>query len=614
MGVRVKSGDIEVQIFREILIFPLRLDKFGQKRALAAHMAGLDPRVWRPIKSLETVLPSRIWPPKDYNGRQTGQTTEGRTLEDSWSFKRRQDYAEAAYFHPFVQRFLYGDTAEDGSAHLVTFRREGIRSLIVEASYDWGGLPSDADSSFAGYSIELDVERINCHYVRDPGMVIFSMELAANHQTMVTRIRHDKTSIEAPLSLAEVLSLKDCLRRSFPPYFTGPSPGDRDLGWNQALFPTAITLTGPGFPEQRRLALDQDGISGMIDQMLKADQIHPLAPWWQEIFAGFNIDGGEDRGPLLRQTGDERMQTLSCVAIRSLEMIGRPDLVRLCFADIPGTDYPYDPDFLATFEADHCYDRFKHLGTRYLVSSYAATLLMQTDVAKPDPEHFTFALDVLQEHVRRHYFRLVLMIQINKTGLLAFSSWLSAAMRHHGSLRSVRYRQEVSDLRRGFMEFSQISWFSNVSNQQQARELYDALMRHAGNPDLYQEVAAELEQARSELAEIDTAKQAEAGTGLNVIALVASSVGLFLTYAQLDTSLFGDGQPLKGQLHFALGIVLLLSGVLAMLITFLSFEGGWRKRRLRRQSVRERLKETGRVGYLLSLATMISGVLVLMLG
>ncbi|PWW03803.1 hypothetical protein DFR52_101491 [Hoeflea marina] len=595
----MKSGDIPVRVFREILLFPLRLDHHADKPLLNDHLAGLDGKIWKPLGDPKTIGRSRIAAESD------------RAYESDADHKRRNDYAELAYFHPYVQRFLYEEASAGRGPLLTTYAREGIDRLVVTAGYGFGGIPWTATASAHSFSLELLVERIHCHHVREPGLLIFSVELVADQNADVRRFGEDGGLIDDArgLSLAEVLVVKDCLRRVFPPYFEklgtpGRTGGGGAVAWNRALFPSSVELAPAGSQEGQIFALDVATANAMADQMLMPERLHPVAPWWREVFKGFNIDGNA-LGPQLFQTGDERMQSLSFVAVGEAAAVERPDLVRLCFADGPGNGYPYDPAFLAEFEKDHCYDRFWDQGTRYMFSSYSTTLLVQTLGGD------FFPLQVLQEHLRRHYFRLQLMVQINKTGLLAFSSWLSAAMRLHGSLRSSRYRRQVNDLRRGFLEFSQISWFSNVSNQEQARELYAAMMRHSGNPDLYQEVARELEQARNELAEIETEKQSEAGAGLNVIALVASAVGLFLTYAQVAGGVFAAGGAAADWFHSVLGGVFMVAGVAAFYVTRQFYEGKWKPRRGDGLPVKARIRDLRRPAYLLSIGAVAAGAVIL---
>lgn len=596
----MKSGDIPIQMFREILYFSLRLEHHADKPLLNVHLAELDGNVWRRLRDPKAIERSRI------------ASESARAYESSEDHKRRNDYAELAYFHPYVQRFLYEEAEGGHGPLLATYARKGIDKLVVTAGYGFGGIPWAGAASAHSFSLELLVERIHCHHVREPGLVIFSVELVADADAQVTRLDKDGKLIRDSrgLSLAEVLVIKDCLRRAFPPYFDKlekPAPGGIGglVQWNRALFPSSVELISPGSEEGQVYSLDAPIANGMADQMLMPERLHPVAPWWAEMFKGFNIDGNTGDGPQLFQTGDDRMQTLSFVSVDEVASIERPDLVRLCFADGPGNGYPYDPGFLQDFEKDNCYDRFWNQGTRYMMSSYATTLLVQTCKGE------FFPLEVLQEHLRRHYFRLQLMIQVNKSGLLAFSSWLSAAMRLHGSLRSSQYRRQVSDLRRGFLEFSQITWFSNVSNQEQARELYAAMMAHSGNTELYQEVDRELEQARNELSEIETEKQSEAGAGLNVIALVASAVGLFLTYAQIDSSLFAPGRSWANYFHPVLGSVFVLTGIAAFYVTRQFYEGSWKPRRGAGLPVIVRLRGLQRPAYMLSLGAVAAGLAIL---
>ncbi len=579
----------EVTLFREILYLPLRLSSPEDKELLGDKFKAL-PEHWAvQTDNLAFQNASKVWPIRSVpvDDKSTGD------------YQLVQAYNEAAYFHPYVQRFLYGFGENKPDKRPIQTRvHNGIDRIKVKMAYNGYKGAVKACPAASHFEIVMAVDRIELNHVREPGMIILIVELACRADTPLRRFDGAK-EIDGPhlLSMAEVLALKDGVRRLYPPYFTGlerERVEKNGVGiavakatWADNLFPTSVQFLGSDAEGADTAAFGGDKAFAMAENLAKHGTL-PIAPWWYALLEPLLKAKGKSGKPLLQQVVDERMPSLSFVAVPAFYKVDPPtpthsaDAVapvkntdfgkidratqtRLCFADGPGNGYLGTESFLADFEKKHCYDRFLSSGTRYMFSSYSLTVLCQTDV-KPcgnSPKGDDFALDTLQQHVRRHYLRMMMLAQIQRASLLAFSNWISNAMHDNTLLQNPHYRTSIDNLRHSFAKFTQISWFSNVSNQEQARDMFEHLQRHLGNAKLQTEVSSELDGARAVLTEIDTERQAESAMVFNVFAATATIIGLPLaaisTWNDIDPSSLPS--PACLQQLFAVLLMLLAAAI-----------------------------------------------------
>jgi hypothetical protein len=419
----------------------------------------------------------------------------GMAAED---YDRQQAYAEQIYFHPFVRRFLFNTGAGAPCTHFVRRDEQAITSLQLKTKYG----PEELGS----YAVELTVERCTLTAIPAVGLVLLVFEVAAPATATLTRTKPQAFASHTGLTLADALSIHDTLRRLFPPYYTAD-------GYNGALFPESVEFLSS--PSAAAVAAGGDRLKALQHTALElatAGSPEDLwAPWWESLLQPLLGQREEAQSlPRFRQVVDERIPSMMFVALEKESAVGLGDQRRLCFADGPGSGMGYSEEFLGDFRQRHAYTRFSHWGTTYFLSSYSFTCLAGYSERKGE----SIARDVLQEHFRRHYMRMFFLVQMQKAALLAYSNWMSNAMQ--GDSR--HYRQSIGNVRVAFIKFTHQTWFSNVSNQEQARELFHEMQRHAGNHELYEEVKAESEAAREEL-EVAAGK-AEANNGfiLNIVA------------------------------------------------------------------------------------------------
>jgi hypothetical protein len=415
---------------------------------------------------------------------------DSETKETEAQYIERMNFAETAYFHPFVQDFLFG------GGHCEYFHRkpgEEIRTLRVAARYGYG-LPD--------FLVDLAVDRCELAIIAEPGLALLTLEVAAGPDTPVRRA----TGATCSFSLGDALALHDCLRRVYPPYFTGPGAS---TPYDTSLFPINVEinpktpLADAAFPSCAKLDYVK---AELLDKRRCA-----YAPWWKEILGPVAVP------EIFSQISDDRIPTMVFVVAKDIEAIGRADRVRLAFADHPGSGYPYAEVACENFEDRHAYRLFEHYGTHHYVTAFSYTCLAQGDADNPND----FAIPILQEHFRRHYARMFFIVQMQKAGLLMFSNFMAQA---HANAK--KYGDHLRDTRNLFLRFTHATWFSNVSNQEQARALFAMMQEHSGNVALYEEVNNESAAARDELQLLTDAQIAQSDFMMNIFFGLATFLGL----------------------------------------------------------------------------------------
>ena len=649
----IPAERIDVQVFRQTMLLPLALDGPDDAAGLGGwlsrsllHNSWLTKRRrpggadWREVKPEwgDDSLREHV-PPSRAIARAAG--------ERETDYRRRWAYAEAAYFHPFVQRFLFGrgEALADGRrgpAPLRLFRRKDVAFMRVAMGY--GVDVAVGDGRFHAFEIDLVVERCDLYLCEKPGLLCLLVEVAATSPGAIRLLRRLKggetpgkaetarelggaafaqTQVQRALSLLEVQALHDGLRRLYPPFFFSLGAAKpHDL----ALFPGAVALLdamGRRIAPEKNFA-PQGGDGAFADgdaHTMVADLVDhgdlPVAPWWETLLWPVCLSRASQAAAptslVWRQIVDDRMPTLVFVAVRDVAEVKPEDLVRLCFADHPGGGLPYDGAFMrnAKFERLHAYDRFRHWGTRYFASSYSFVCVAGTGSDFPPKEHSP-ALDMIQEHMRRHYTHMFLLTHLQRAALLAFSRWMSDAMHRGASLRDSRYRDKLVYIRKELTEFAHRAWFTNVSNQEQGRELFALMQRHAGSQELFREVMEESALARGEIEQNAAERVQAGGIALNAILAFATILAVPIGLAQGLNSLAGaTGAWALHPCTFYVGVTgaaLFAIGVIA-LITAVQVEG-----RIGPVYVMRALSPRGRGRAIRRMRGMVLGALVLIFG
>lgn len=443
-------------------------------------------------------------------------------------------YEEAVYFHDFVRDLLY---ARGQDAPMRVFRRDGMKRLVATVE--------GVRHPFAVETCALALHR--------SGVALLTLDL-----------RHDGDA----LSLAHAQTLIDRLRRAYPPFWFG----DRQPGY----CPTEVEIDGVAY------GLGDLETRGTAEARLRERLREPLFPWWGAILRPLSVEGAGGDGPhRMRQVLDERIPVMTTLSLSrgegsacDLEAVSEGDWRRLAFADPAGDDaQPYNPEFLKGSADPAFYDRFaphaetdRKGATRFLFAGY----------------HFgavgagRFFDDLVTQHMRRHYRRMMELCVLEFATLLMLSSRLSRAARDRRDERA--FRREVIEIERRFLDFTHTAHFTGVSNQLQAREMFVRMRASFGLDALYDDVRQELDSAAQFALALDQSEAAEAANRaaaaaqrLTEVATVAAAVGVATGLAGMNILI---GEPLTAWARARLGLTglgmdfdLLQFGLMLMVVT-----------------------------------------------
>ena len=338
--------NVSIAEFRQILIWPLALsdpdhnDNLGVAEIIRQEAARLDrEHMFDGVAATWQRVPDPLFHLKMEVGEPQGPDV-----------KRQEPYAEFAYFHDFVQRFLYPDRQKhlSGEAAFHLFQRSDIRGVQA----DIGTL------TFA-----FRVERCNLYLFRT-GVAILVLEITSKGGTVAESV--PDTSIRAngkSLTLEHVLLFQDCFRRVYTPYFSWeneryqPSEVPRQITWlgedGTALASEAGAL--PLEKEMERLAEHREPPVFSHWRWLLGLKLRGYGQQAEEMSAAHN--GKQEGQACWRHVIDDRIPFMSYVRIderglaegvKPLSLISRGDWIRLCFADQPSDElgsYPYDQKF-----------------------------------------------------------------------------------------------------------------------------------------------------------------------------------------------------------------------------------------------------------------------------
>jgi hypothetical protein len=213
---------------------------------------------------------------------------------------------------------------------------------------------------------------------------------------------------------------------------------------------------------------------------------------------------------------------------------------------------PYSEAHLGDFEARYCYDRFwcavGHApNTRYLSCGHALIVVGDARSA-----FFLNAEAGVLGQFRHQHFLLFLIAHFQKAALLMFSDRLAEELRRLDITdpnRVRRFKRAIRQTFEIFLRFTHRYWFHEVSEQSQARALFQLCAGHLAIDPLYAEVKERISDMNAYLDTDSLRRQANMvvkltvvtifgliGTvatgflGMNLIAEADSPLGLRLLY------------------------------------------------------------------------------------
>ncbi len=500
-GYTKPAKAIDVRQLRLLLQWPLVLD--GSNTDSAAKSTADNAWISKKIKETQTALAQGKWrevaDPLEYPPAIEPKGTDS------------GGYGQFAYFHDFVQKFLF---TKGDNPPFTLYQRTDIREFRL-----W--LPGGGGGEKPCH--RFNVDRLSLHLFNF-GTAIVTLELDWQGK-----------AAKGPLNLAEVQNIIDHIRRTYTPFWVQDEP---------KRVPKRVELVG----ERGDVICCSTPLSKQAaEDALKQNDARNIKVFdhWAEIISPLRL---MCEGACWRDPSDERMPINSFVALdydegkeqAAVLAIGESDWIRLADAEESGPDYPYNPDFIVPIAKAMYYDRFfphkdcgmvamRHIfgGPHYAVVGAGG-----------------FMDNILIHHFRRHYALLSLIARFEMTALLAISSRLTNAvirLEQRGDERA--FEQDVIEIQGQFLNFVHRFRFSGVSSQLQAGEMFDRWRASLGLEAMYQDVRQEVDTAFQRVTALLQKREAEAAGNLSKLAAVGVFFGLIV--GVMGSNIFlGKGQLL----------------------------------------------------------------------
>ena len=509
------TSELQVHAYSLIMMWPLSVRPQGDKNnstsseIIRAIKQALDnDQRWKRIEN------------KLHHLRPTGAIN---TPNDAPS---TDEYAEFVYFYPFVQQFLFGKTPREQT--LSIYRFTGVDEIEVELNK-----PSAAI---------LEVPRLNL-YVFGTGDVMLVSEVTTTEDGKDAWDGEITTPpcqrVRRRLTLSEVLQLNETLRRSYPPYFEAqdkPGYGIKHAVWRHKGKPTEWSMPEKG--EDDWAALSQ----ALSD---KGGARNPLYLRWRALLPQFSSNSPYQ----WRQVQDDRMPAMTSVVLEDPAKLKEGGWVRLANFDGPGEGLPYAKKFLETFEADCCYDRFwdpedSKKQTRYLTTGFGFAQVLKKGDSNWNLWHRHYRTLYFQMALISHFHQAVLQNLSDQMALVAQKADLEG---EHQEL--LIYRKNIKQIMAQIIQFTQTYWFTDVSNQIQARELFALLRKHLGLEALFAQVTAEGRETNAFLNRLEDERTAKATENFNRIAMIGTVLGV--TVGAMGMNMLIPGQEYDWHVLYA---------------------------------------------------------------
>ena len=195
---------------------------------------------------------------------------------------------------------------------------------------------------------------------------------------------------------------------------------------------------------------------------------------------------------------------MAYIALDDPRVLTRGDFVRLGLAAAPGKPdvLPYSERHLLRFERRNCYDRHwsregDAMNTRFICSG---RILIA--VGSASKTAFVDSETGMLGQFRHQYFLLFLIAHFHRAALLMLSDRLVLALNDLDiqNADSVRhFKRLIRQTFEIFLRFTHRYWFHDVSDQAQARDLFNMCTVNLGTDDLYNEVREEIQDMSSYL-------------------------------------------------------------------------------------------------------------------
>ncbi|MER2558321.1 MAG: hypothetical protein ABTQ93_12710 [Candidatus Competibacter denitrificans] len=464
-----------VRHFRQILLWPLQL----------MHVHGQEPHISKYWELLEVLGDTCPWQEVDDE------------FGDPDDFQERH-YKEFITFLPYVQRFLYGEGANQagqagyGKSPIRVFRRRDIARMRVILDETTPPLL-------------FQVAHADLHFFYDLDIVILAVEFFAN---------------DIPLLLAEDVLFK--VGRTYPGFWEANGQGGQCPYRVEWLAANGEILAASDYQDRTKYL-----------QFVCRHRSPTISAHWEFLLQPLALYHSDQEGVIrYRQIEYHRMPLLAYLSFNEPQALTRGDFARLALITKAGVSntLPYSEAELVNFERDYCYDKFwdptnDELSSRYLCCGHSFVI-----VGKASQRFFADPNTGLLGQFRHQYFLVNLIAHFHKASLMLFSEWLVIAIsrldiRDMDSVKA--FKREIRRIMETFLRFTHRYWFHEVSNQAQARDLFRMLTNHLETDRIYQDVSAAVKEMNAYLDSDGLRRQANTVVRLTVV----TTLGLIATVA-----------------------------------------------------------------------------------
>jgi hypothetical protein len=462
-----------------------------------------------------------IWPLLMRSGRDSGidkfikAFEEAGWVEDSkgsTTVHSDYQYSEITYFHPVVRDFLFGN-GEPNPENRTLRRFQRFDLSEVEITID-----SAERSTTESFTVQLRVERVELLIIR-PKIAMLVVEVSNRSATAPTKQEPKVDDQRVPLMLDQVLYLQSRLRHAYPPYFIGTTHGE---------CPLEIVWKGRPQPKEFQSVSPESE----FDQFVRVGAEPPMYSHWRQ-FLGKSIEPYQSvanrAGPglFLQQLYDDRIPAMSLIAVNDPNEIHPDDEDRLPGFDPPGLDY--EPAFRESLRASYRYTRYRHAGTTFYCDGTSFSM-----VTKSNSVDFR---DLLLTHFRRHYKHLAVIAQYQQAALLEFADELGDIAKDLGvtvnekSDRALRDR--IRKIQRRFLKFRTRSYFTEVSNGIEGKDLFRLWFDHLSTKELFERVSQISSDVSKTLENHEIKDLAKVQKNLTLVATIGLSISTVIGWAAL---------------------------------------------------------------------------------
>lgn len=439
-AVQEAAGGAEklVRHFRQILIWPVHVmpPRWGaQAPDYAAAIAAAPGSPWAPVDD---------------------------EFGDPGEFQERH-YNEFVTFLPSVQRFLYGQGLGKsvqrayGESPIKVLRRSDIAAMRV--------VFSEGEAA-----VTFSIAHVDLYFFYDIDVASLALEIHAE---------------DLPLPVAQEAMFQ--LGRAYPAYWQ-PSGEAGHCPFKVEWLSAGGEVLAASDYQNRRKFLD----------FVCEHRAPTVSAHWDHLLRPLTLHHADRSGAFrYRQLEYYRMPLMAFLAMEDTECLTAADRRRLALASGPPGDGATGSDATRIVgQGDHGpgarpMEEPETGGTRHYVSQHAFVV-----VGDASNGFFTDAERGYLARFRHQHFLLFLIAHFHRAALLMFSDRLAAAVSRldvNDQALIREFRAETRSALETFLRFTHRYWFSDVSDQVQARALFDQCRRQLRLDPLYADIRQELQ-------------------------------------------------------------------------------------------------------------------------